>query len=390
MTLILPLLIDGTAGNDTLVGGSAGDALYGYAGNDSLSGGTGDDTLDGGAGTNRIDAGDGNDTIVIDPLASNTWSGSWFQPANGVDGGAGYDTMVFSGNAADYHIVQIVGGTLQITDLTTGAQTQAIGVEHLQFADTDIFLQPPPAGMLWGTALADALSGTSAAETLLGQAGDDTLSGGGGNDTLDGGSGADRLNGGAGADRIVQDGADVVLSGGTGSDTLALTSAVSVDLSAADQTRGDAASTTGFESVDASLLRQGVALTGSAGANTLLGGQGDDVIRGGKGADALAGAGGADHFVYLSLAESGPATADSIQGFVAGQDVIDLSAIDAIKGGGNDAFTFIGGAAFTAAGQLRYDAVSGLVEADVNGDHVADLEIALDPGLTMQAQDFVL
>jgi Ca2+-binding RTX toxin-like protein len=231
--------------------------------------------------------------------------------------------MVFSGNAADYHIVQIVGGTLQITDLTTGAQTQAIGVEHLLFADTDVFLQPPPAGMLWGTALADALAGTSGAETLLGQAGDDTLSGGGGNDTLDGGSGADRL-------------------------------------------------------------------TGGAGANTLLGGQGDDVIRGGKGADALAGAGGADHFVYVSLAESGPAAADSIQGFVAGQDVIDLSAIDAIKGGGNDAFTFIGGAAFSAAGQLRYDATIGTLEADVTGDGLADLRIALDPGLTLQAQDFVL
>jgi Ca2+-binding RTX toxin-like protein len=95
MTLILPLLIDGTPGNDTLVGGSAGDALYGLGSNDSLSGGAGDDTLAAGAGTNRIDAGDGNDTIVIDPMSSNTWTGSWFQTANGVDGGAGYDRWCF-------------------------------------------------------------------------------------------------------------------------------------------------------------------------------------------------------------------------------------------------------------------------------------------------------
>lgn len=387
MTLTLPSLIDGTAGNDTLLGGAAGDALFGLDGNDSLSGGAGDDTLAAGAGTNRIDAGDGNDTIVIDPLATNSWVGTWFQPANGVDGGAGYDTMVFTGNAADYHIVQIVGGTLQITDLTTGAQVQAVNVEHLQFADTEIFLQPPPAGMLWGSALADAMAGTSGAETLLGQAGDDTLSGGGGNDTLDGGSGADRLNGGAGADRIVQDGADLVLSGGTGSDTLALTNAVSVDLTAADQTLGDAASASGFESVDATMLRQGIAITGSTGANTLIGGQGDDVIRGGKGADLLAGQGGVDHFVYLTLAET---NGDSIQGFVAGQDVIDLSGIDAIKGGANDAFTFIGDAAFSAAGQLRYDAATGVLEGDVTGDGVADLRLTLDPGLALQAQDFAL
>ena len=258
MTLILPKILTGTAYADTLIGGSGTDYLYGLGGNDSLQAGAGDDWIASGAGTNRIDAGDGNDMIVIDPLASNTVSGSNFTPANGVDGGTGYDTLSFSGNVSNYHIVNIVGGYLQITDLTTGAQTLAVNVEHLSFADTDVFLTAPPVGMTYGTSAGEALTGTSAAEQIFGLQGNDTLSGGSGNDTLDGGTGADKVLGGAGNDRIVQDAGDTQLAGGSGNDTLALTSGVTVNLGAADQTAGDAAASTGFENVDASMLMTGI------------------------------------------------------------------------------------------------------------------------------------
>jgi hypothetical protein len=64
-------------------------------------------------------------------------------------------------------------------------------------------------------------------------------------------------------------------------------------------------------------------------------------------------------------------------------DVIALNTIDAdTSTGADDAFTFIGSAAFTlgTAGQLRAYEDSGqpghwFVEADVNGDAVADLVI---------------
>jgi Ca2+-binding RTX toxin-like protein len=101
--------INGTPDNDTLAGTAGDDLILGLAGNDRLNGLAGDDTLDGGAGTNQIDSGDGNDTVVLDGTASST---NVHIPATGIDGGAGTDTISFAGVAADFHIVQIVGGGL--------------------------------------------------------------------------------------------------------------------------------------------------------------------------------------------------------------------------------------------------------------------------------------
>lgn len=131
--------IDGTVGNDLLTGTAGVDLMYGYAGNDHLTGLAGDDTLDGGSGTNQIDGGDGNDTILIDGTATN---GSMMTPATGADGGAGVDTITFTSASTNFHIVQIAGGYLQITDLTTWSRTLALDVEHLQFTDTEIWLVP--------------------------------------------------------------------------------------------------------------------------------------------------------------------------------------------------------------------------------------------------------
>src|SRR6185436_4196129 len=109
--------------------------------------------------------------------------------------------------------------------------------------------------------------------------------------------------------------------------------------------------------VDAATLRSDETLTfngsaevdgryrvfGGAGVDSITGGQGNDIISGGLGADILTGGGGNDTFLYRSVLESTSAGRDGIQDFNTG-DKIDLSAIDAIVGGGtsNDAFTFIG------------------------------------------------
>ncbi len=63
-------------------------------------------------------------------------------------------------------------------------------------------------------------------------------------------------------------------------------------------------------------------------------------------------------------------------------DRIDLSAIDAIAGGGtaNDTFAFIGTAAFTAAGQVRITALGAtdtLVEVNTTGASGAEMAIIL-------------
>ena len=80
-------------------------------------------------------------------------------------------------------------------------------------------------------------------------------------------------------------------------------------------------------------------------------------------------------------------------------DLIALSTIDARPGGADDAFTFIGSAAFTmgTAGQLRAYEVTGepghwFVEADVNGDAVADMviEVYTTDLQPLDASDFTL
>ena len=119
----------------------------------------------------------------------------------------------------------------------------------------------------------------------------------------------------------------------------------------------------------------------------------------------MVGGAGADTFVYTAVSNStaGVATRDTINGFDCGavQDLIDLSAIDAnrLTAGVNDAFSFIGTAAFSGggaagAGQLRYQSLvaqnSALLLADVNGDGLAEFQILVRQTTVMVAGDFIL
>ncbi|MBL8497973.1 MAG: hypothetical protein JNK39_09410, partial [Nitrosomonas sp.] len=47
-------------------------------------------------------------------------------------------------------------------------------------------------------------------------------------------------------------------------------------------------------------------------------------------------------------------------------------------------------AAFTAPGQVRYDATTGLLEANVNGNFAADLQIQLAGAPTLMGTDIIL
>lgn len=245
--------------------------------------------------------------------------------------------------------------------------------------------------VITGTAGDDVLSGGAGDELIWGLGGNDLIRGNGGVDTLRGGAGRDSLYGGEGDDTVYYDAQDRVQAGGAGIDSLIVTRAAVVNLGAADQVLGDGGVASGFENVDATYATAAVDLTGSAGVNILAGGSGADRITGGLGADVLLGMGGADRFVFRTLADSRGDDYDTIADFTHGRDRIDLSALDAHAGvAGNSAFRFIGGAAFSAAGQLRYDATTGMVEADVTGDGVADLRIEIGGGLVITASDFLL
>lgn len=125
-----------------------------------------------------------------------------------------------------------------------------------------------------------------------------------------------------------------------------------------------------------------------AGNDVLRGNDVGNVLRGGAGNDLYTGGGGADTFVIEEIGYQ-----DQITDFQTGVDKIDLSKIDAITGGADNAFTFIGGAAFSGvAGQLRaYTHSSGVnvVAGDVNGDGVADFLINIGSG-TAVSGDFIL
>ena len=115
------------------------------------------------------------------------------------------------------------------------------------------------------------------------------------------------------------------------------------------------------------------------------------------GKDTLTGGAGADRFVYGAVAESEVgANADRITDFNHAEgDRIDLSAIDANTAvADNQAFTFIGNAAFTHhAGELRFAVLSPGVTAiagDVNGDGVSDFHIQLTGTPALVAADFLL
>ncbi len=96
---------------------------------------------------------------------------------------------------------------------------------------------------------------------------------------------------------------------------------------------------------------------GKAGNDHLWGDGGNDTMVGGSGADSLYGGVGQDIFDFNNVKSSANIAGqkDTIFGFNALEDKFDLANIDANKGTPeNDAFTFIGGAAFTAPGQVRF------------------------------------
>ena len=109
---------------------------------------------------------------------------------------------------------------------------------------------------------------------------------------------------------------------------------------------------------------------GNSSANKLEGRGGNDVINGFGGADQLLGGAGNDTFEF-SVVDKLSRIVDWNAG-----DKIDLKKIDAIAGGADNAFTWIGDGNFTkVAGQLHYK--GGVLEGDVNGDGVADFAITL-------------
>ena len=131
---------------------------------------------------------------------------------------------------------------------------------------------------------------------------------------------------------------------------------------------------------------------GSDYNDQLSGDNGANVMTGGLGADRLSGLGGADTFVYTSVRDSTPSAADTITDFEHGIDRIDLSQIDiSASQAGRQGFHFgaTNGSSITA-GDLIYNAATGVLSGYVDGDGVADFQITLANKPALSAGDFVL
>jgi Ca2+-binding RTX toxin-like protein len=140
-------------------------------------------------------------------------------------------------------------------------------------------------------------------------------------------------------------------------------------------------------------------IVGDTGNDLLRGGANNDVIEGGHGLDVLAGDSGADRFVFRISSFSGPdsgialGSRDLIFDFQRGSDRIDLSPIDATgSNGGNSTFTFIGGAQFSAEGQVRVasEGSKTIVELNTLGSSTIDMAIELTGSHALSASDFLL
>jgi uncharacterized delta-60 repeat protein len=398
------ILLSGT-GSITGIGNELANYIEGNAAANYLSGGLGADTLKGNDGSDTYYVDNIND-VVLETNADQTTGGidnvvstvsytlgvnlenillsgsgnitgignmdaNYIEgnaSSNYLSGGLGADTL--KGNDGDdtYYVDSIHDVVLETNaDKATGgtdnvvssvSYTLGANLENILLSGTDSIT-----GI--GNALANYIEGNSATNYLSGGLGADTMQGNDGNDTYY----VDSIH-----DVVIESNADQS-NGGTDN----VVSSVSYTLGA---------------NLENLLLSGGDAITGigNDGNNYLEGNDALNYLAGGFGKDTLKGNAGADTFVYFSTQESkvGAGNRDVIVDFSSAQgDKIELSSIDANTTLANDqAFSYIGNAAFSAAGQLRL--VGGVLSGDTNGDAMADFEIALTGVSVLGVGDFVL
>ena len=195
--------LTGGAGADILIGGESNDVMFGDSvtvpgggapvgdGNDVLEGGAGDDSLVGGLGNDTLRGGDGDD-LLVGGLANGSAAGltTVYTDDGGddtFDGGEGTDTAYAyytdHAGAVRFDLANLAGNSaITVDNVERGA---FISVERVIFR---------------GGVSNDVVRGGGTLDTLVGNAGDDVLDGWYGNDTLSGGLGNDTLIGGEGLD----------------------------------------------------------------------------------------------------------------------------------------------------------------------------------------------
>jgi len=432
--------VTGTDGDDVLIGTSRGEVIEGYAGDDTLDGGGGEDALVGGHGNDVYvwGAGKGSDVIV---------------DTGGVDtlriAARASDVVLALDD--DMQSLEIKLGnevlTIAFYFVTGESEEEESHIENIVFSDGTIWHKsdviaalggetpPPPleGGPVLGTAGNDTLDGTTGHDTLDGGAGDDLMKGeagndvyrwafGSGNDTISDSRGIDTLN-------ILANSSEAQFTA-TGDDYADLTISLHGQQLVIKNyffTAEDGGNIENISFADGQVWQidrvwkllqvhdgssrddviYGKAgkdnLKGNAGHDRLFGGGGYDVLNGGAGndrlvggtsADLLSGGTGKDVFVFGKSDTGLGKNRDVILDFRAKEDRIDLSGIDAnsrTKADNTFGKLLSGKQKFTDAGQMRYDAKTGLLSLNTDKDAAAEFEIQLkNKPSFLKLSDFIL
>ena len=175
--------INGTSGNDTMVGTTAAESIFGGDGNDTITGLAGNDSIYGGKGT---------------------------------------DTAKFSGSYSDFKITALYETQNFLTGQLTGYQVTGPDGTDMISSDVEyVFFNGDSSTYLLSTVVATTT--VTVGKSLTYSAGKDVISGTTGNDTIDGGADADTViySGAKSAYSITNNTSSVTVSSGAdGTDTL--------------------------------------------------------------------------------------------------------------------------------------------------------------------------
>lgn len=164
--------LDGSDGNDEVIGGPLDDVIIDGGGRDLLSGRDGADALISNIGADDLRGGDGNDQLVTNTICV----------AHHFSGGGGIQDIAGFARVQDVGIEATLGGTARARNDSSCAATTI---------DSDLEI-------LEGTSQDDLLNGTNGSDTIYARQGDDVLKGLRGEDRLFGSVGRDDCWGGGG------------------------------------------------------------------------------------------------------------------------------------------------------------------------------------------------
>jgi Ca2+-binding RTX toxin-like protein len=431
-TLISIENVFGSNFNDTLTGNSGANQLHGQDGNDVIKGGGGNDLLDGGNGNDilvssiwdasTLDGGAGDDTFkgtghmdtLIGGSGSDTadfshmsfvtitlgdpipyWAGSedphaQFISIENLTGAAGQDVLVGNGESNILRGLAgqdnlIGGGGADI--MYGGADSDAYYVDNAgdivwEYAGEgtgDYVIASASYALTAGSEIeqlqVDSSVGT-AAINLTGNEFNNFIFGSAGDNVINGGGGADYMSGGRGNDTyFVDNPGDSLFENG--------------DIHSTPQNESE-----GFDTVLTSVSfnvglyseievlqaigSANVNLTGSLDNNRIIGNNATNIIDGSYGKDTLTGGGGLDVFIWSNINEIGLTNFDPdivTDLNRAEGDLLHFTNMDANETvAGDQNFTFIDQAAFTAAGQISWstNGVDTFIQLNTNADPTVD------------------